>query len=51
MGFIQGDRANVQEGVAQYAQAGARRYVVGVPTQLKPDQYEAELTRLASLYI
>ena len=41
----------VQESLGQYAKAGAHRYVIGVQTQLKPDQYEAELTRLASLYV
>ena len=51
MGFIQGDRAGVQEGLDKYRDAGAHRFVIGVQTQLKPDKYEAELTRLASLYV
>jgi probable F420-dependent oxidoreductase len=51
MGFVQGDRAAVQAGVNEYAKAGTHRFVIGVPNQLKPDQYEAELTRLASLYV
>ena len=49
--LLQFDRSAVQAGVEQYAKAGAHRFVIGVPSQLKPDQYEAELTRLASLYI
>jgi probable F420-dependent oxidoreductase len=51
MGFVQGDRKAVQDGIEQYAKAGAHRFVIGLPTQVKSDQYEAELTRLASLYI
>ena len=51
MGFVQGDRSAVQSGFEQYAKAGAHRFVVGLPMQVKPDQYEAELTRLASLYV
>jgi probable F420-dependent oxidoreductase len=51
MGFIQGDRGAVQTGLEQYGKVGTHRFVIGVPNQLKPDQYEAELTRLASLYV
>ena len=51
MGFVQGDRGAVQAGLDNYAKAGAHRFVIGVPSQLKSDQYEAELTRLASLYL
>jgi probable F420-dependent oxidoreductase len=51
MGFIQGDRAAVQEELDKYLQAGTHRFVIGVQTQLKPERYEAELTRLASLYV
>lgn len=51
MGFIQGDRAAVQSGLEEYGKAGAHRFVVGVPNQLKPDNYEMELKRLADLYV
>ena len=51
MGFIPGDHAAVQEGLDKYRQAGTQRFVIGVQTQLKPEKYEAELTRLAALYI
>jgi hypothetical protein len=51
MGFVPGDRGAVQQGLAEYAKAGAHRFVIGIQSQLKPDQYEAELTRLASLYV
>jgi probable F420-dependent oxidoreductase len=51
MGFIEGDQRAVQNGLAQYASAGAGRFVIGVPRQLKPDNYEAELIRLASIYV
>src|SRR6202050_5957652 len=51
VGFVQGDRSAVQEGLKSYEEAGAHRFVIGVPTQLKPEKYEAELTRLASLYV
>jgi hypothetical protein len=51
MGFVQGDRGAVQAGLEQYAKVGTHRFVIGVPNQLKADQYEAELTRLAGLYI
>ncbi len=51
MGFIQGDRSAVQQGLESYENAGTHRYVVGVPTQLKPEKYEAELKKLAGLYI
>jgi hypothetical protein len=51
MGFIEGDQRAVQNGLAQYAAAGAGRFAVAVPRQLKPDNYEAELVRLASIYV
>jgi probable F420-dependent oxidoreductase len=51
MGFIPGDRSAVRAGLEAYRKAGAHRFVIGVQTQLKPDTYEAELKRLASLYI
>jgi len=51
MGFIQGERAAVQEGLENYRKAGAHRFVIGVQNQLKPENYEAELQRLANLYV
>jgi probable F420-dependent oxidoreductase len=51
MGFIQGERVAVQEGLENYRKAGAHRFVIGVQNQLKPENYEAELKRLASLYV
>jgi probable F420-dependent oxidoreductase len=51
MGMVQGDRSAVQEGLENYAKAGAHRFVIGVPNQLKPDNCEAELKKLADLYI
>jgi probable F420-dependent oxidoreductase len=51
MGFIQGERAAVQEGLENYRKAGVHRFVIGVQNQLKPDNYEAELRRLANLYV
>jgi probable F420-dependent oxidoreductase len=51
MGFIQGDRSAVQAGLAEYEKSGAHRYVIGVPNQLKADNYEAQLTSLAKLYV
>ena len=51
MGFVQGDRSAVQAGLEEYQKAGTHRFVIGIPTQLKADTYEAELKRLASLYV
>ena len=51
MGFIQGERAAVQEGLENYRKAGTHRFVIGVPNQLKAENYEAELKRLANLYV
>lgn len=51
MGFIQGERAAVQEELENYRKAGAHRFVIGVQNQLKPENYEAELKRLANLYV
>ena len=51
MGMVQGDRSAVQQGLENYAKAGAHRFVIGVPNQLKPDNCEAELKKLADLYI
>jgi probable F420-dependent oxidoreductase len=50
MGFIAGERAKIQDELSKFAEAGARRYVVGGGT-LKPDRYEAELERLAKLFL
>ncbi len=50
MGNVTGERVQVQEGLAKYSAAGAHRFVIGVTT-LKPEACEAELTRLAKLYL
>jgi probable F420-dependent oxidoreductase len=50
MGFVEGDRAKVQDMLARFADAGAQRYVLGAPT-LKPDSYERDLDRLAKAYL
>lgn len=47
---ISDDRSEVREGIAGYAEAGAKRLVVGWRT-LDADHYEKELDRLASLYL
>jgi probable F420-dependent oxidoreductase len=51
MGNVEGDRNQVQQGLQDFAGAGAGRFVVGVMRSLKPENYEAELTRLATLYV
>ncbi len=51
LGLIEGGRSAVQKELELYRNAGAQRFVVGLRTQLRPDNYEAELTRLASLYV
>jgi probable F420-dependent oxidoreductase len=49
---FRGDRAQVQEGLAQYAAAGANRIVLlELYPLFGPDNYESALTKLASLYI
>ena len=49
---MRGERADVQAGLKQYTDAGAHRFVLMlIGGQLKPDGYEAELRRLAALYL
>ncbi len=49
---LRGERADVQTGLKQYADAGAHRFVLMlIGGQLRPDSYAAELRRLAALYV
>ncbi len=49
---LRGARAEVQTGLGQYAAAGAHRFVVMMlDAALRPENYQAELSRLASLYV
>lgn len=49
---MRGERAEVQAGLGQYAAAGAHRFVVMMlEAGLRPENYQAELRRLASLYV
>lgn len=49
---LRGDRAEIQTGLEQYAAAGAHRFVIMMlGGALRPDTYQAELNRLAALYI
>jgi probable F420-dependent oxidoreductase len=50
-GFVEGNRSAVHKGLEDYRKAGATRFVIGIRYQLTPDSYEAELTRLATLYL
>jgi probable F420-dependent oxidoreductase len=50
MGGIGGDRAKVQEGLKEYAAAGAHRFVVGLG-EFTPDNYEGMLKKIASVYV
>ena len=50
-GLLEGDRSAVQNGLAEYRDAGATRFVIGLRYQLTPDTCQADLTRLASLYL
>jgi probable F420-dependent oxidoreductase len=49
-GAIEGERAQVQEGLKNFADAGVGRFVVTVG-DLTPANYKARLERLASLYL
>ncbi|HVA12846.1 MAG TPA: TIGR03619 family F420-dependent LLM class oxidoreductase [Candidatus Binataceae bacterium] len=52
MRALRGDRAEVQEGLRQYAELGIHRFVVMmIANRLNDDNYAAELERIASLYI
>jgi len=49
---LRGERAEVQAGLGQYAGAGAHRFVVMMlAAALRPENYQPELRRLASLYV
>jgi probable F420-dependent oxidoreductase len=49
---MRGARAEVQAGLGQYAAAGAHRFVIMMlGGALRPENYQAELRRLASLYV
>jgi probable F420-dependent oxidoreductase len=49
---LRGDRASVQSGVHEYEEAGAHRFVImQVGAKMTASTYEAELERLAALYI
>jgi probable F420-dependent oxidoreductase len=49
---LRGGRAEVQAGLYQYAAAGAHRFVVMMmDAGLRPENCQAELNRLASLYV
>jgi probable F420-dependent oxidoreductase len=49
---LRGGRAEVQAGLGQYAGAGAHRLVLMMlDAALRPENYQAELSRLASLYV
>jgi probable F420-dependent oxidoreductase len=49
---LRGGRAEVQAGLEQYAAAGAHRFVVMMmDARLRPENCQAELNRLASLYV
>jgi alkanesulfonate monooxygenase SsuD/methylene tetrahydromethanopterin reductase-like flavin-dependent oxidoreductase (luciferase family) len=49
---MRGERAEVHTGLAQYAAAGAQRFVIMMlGGALRPESYQAELRRLASLYV
>jgi probable F420-dependent oxidoreductase len=49
---LRGDRASVQSGLREYEDAGAHRFVImQVGARMTDATYEAELERLASLYV
>ena len=49
---LRGDRASVQSGLHEYEDAGAHRFVITqIGARMTADTYEAELERLASLYV
>ena len=49
---LRGERADVLAGLEQYAAAGAHRFVIMMlEAGLRPENYQAELRRLASLYV
>jgi hypothetical protein len=49
---MRGERADVQAGLGRYAAAGAHRFVIMMlEAGLRPENYQAELRRLATLYV
>ena len=50
MGGIRGDRAKVQEGLKEFAEAGAHRFVAGLG-ELTFETTEGTLKKIASLYV
>ena len=49
---LRGDRASVQSGLHEYEDAGAHRFVImQIGSRMTATTHEAELERLASLYI
>lgn len=49
---MRGERTDVQAGLGQYAAAGAHRFVIMMlEAGLRPENYQAELRRLATLYV
>lgn len=49
---LRGDRASVQSGLREYEDAGAQRFVImQIGTRMTVATYEAELERLAALYV
>ena len=49
---LRGDRASVQSGLREYQEAGAHRFVImQIGSRMTVTTYEAELERLAALYI
>jgi len=50
MGGIRGDRAKVQEGLKEFAEAGASRFVAGLG-DLTFENTEATLKKIAALYV
>jgi probable F420-dependent oxidoreductase len=49
---LRGERAEIQAGLEQYVAAGAHRLVLMMlGSALKPETYQAELNRLAALYL
>ncbi|HVN88329.1 MAG TPA: LLM class F420-dependent oxidoreductase [Candidatus Binataceae bacterium] len=49
---LRGDRASVQSGLREYEDAGAHRFVImQIGTRMTHSTYQAELERLAALYV
>src|SRR5262249_61507437 len=49
---LRGDRAGVQSGLREYEDAGAHRFVImQIGSRMTSATYEAELQRLAALYL